>query len=114
MMRLLNRRKGQSLEKVEKLCRTATSGNSFLTQNNNSDHSCATQNIAKLHLRMRRMIETRQRRREARCCRDKRQQSCLINRVRGRELFQTVIGPQNSFAVARDAVAFGSAQGKVR
>jgi hypothetical protein len=59
-MLLLNRRKGQSLEKVEKLCRTATAGNNFPTRDNNSDHTCATRNVAAqipLHLRMRRMIK---------------------------------------------------------
>jgi hypothetical protein len=60
MMLLLNRRKGQSLEKVEKLCRTATAGNNFPTHDNNSDHTCATRNVAAqipLHMRMRRMIK---------------------------------------------------------
>ena len=52
-------RKGQSLEKVEKLCRTATACNNFPTQSNNSHHTCATRigGASSLHLRMRRTIE---------------------------------------------------------
>jgi hypothetical protein len=60
MMLLLNCCKGQSLEKVEKLCRTATGGNNFPTQDNNSDHTFATRKVAAqipLRLRMHRTIE---------------------------------------------------------
>jgi len=60
-MLLLNCCKGQSLEKVEKLCRTATADNNFPTPDNNSDHTFATRKMtARIPLRLR-MHRTRKR-----------------------------------------------------
>jgi hypothetical protein len=59
-MLLLNCCKGQSLEKVEKLCRTATAGKKFPTHINNSHHTFATRKRTaqiSLHLRLRRTIK---------------------------------------------------------
>src|SRR5579883_177583 len=46
MMLLLKCRKGQSLEKVEKLCRTANADKKFPTHINNSHHTFATRKTA--------------------------------------------------------------------